>query len=285
MVLSQKQIQKQSQKQSQKLSPKLNQKKYARTGAFAVSIWVVLLLSSCASSSGTNGRGADNIAHTSPAESISPFSLTASGDMLPSGWQHWIISRFNRKTQYKIVEQDGAKVLEAFAERSASGVLQEVSIEPARFPQLSWRWRVSDLPKEADITRRGSDDSPASVIVSFEGDKSKFDFEDRSKADMVKLFSGREMPYATLIYVWDNKLPVDSMLDNVHSGRAKMIVVESGAARVGKWLSFNRDVMEDFQRAFNEAPGKIISVGVMSDSNATNSVVTTHYGDIALASR
>lgn len=216
------------------------------------------------------------------AQSISPFSLANSGDALPVGWQTWIITRFNRNTSYKIVERDGARVLEAHADKAASGVLQEVSIEPTLYPQLSWRWQVSSLPKSADITRRGSDDSPARVIISFDGDKSKFDFEDRAAADLVKLFSGREMPYASLMYVWDNKLPVNALVDNAHSGRAKMIVVESGQANVGAWLEFKRNVVEDFKRAFNEMPGKIISVGVMTDSNATSTVVTAHYGDIAL---
>ena len=215
-------------------------------------------------------------------EAIAPFSLATSGEALPAGWQPWIISRFNRKTQYRIVEQQGAHVLEAFAERSASGVLQDVSIEPKLYPQLSWRWRISQLPKEADLSRRGSDDSPARIIVSFDGDKSRFDFEDRATADLVKLFSGREMPYATIMYVWDNKLPPGTLLDNAHSSRAKMIVVESGPGRVGEWLGFTRNVSDDFKRAFNELPGKIISVGVMSDSNATNSVITTQYGDISL---
>lgn len=238
----------------------------------------VLLLSACAS-----GPPAKPAVFTlSPTETVSPFSLANSGEALPTGWQPWIISRFNRKTQYRIVERDGAHVLEAFAENSASGILQDVSIEPRQYPQLSWRWRVSQLPKEADLSRRGNDDSPARVIVSFDGDKSKFDFEDRSTADLVKLFSGREMPYATLMYVWDNKLPANTLLDNAHSGRAKMIVVESGPTRVGEWLFFTRNVLEDFKRAFHELPGKIISVGVMSDSNATNSVITTQYGDISL---
>ena len=218
----------------------------------------------------------------SPGQIVVPFSLNNSGESLPSGWMPWIISRFNQQTQYKIVMHEGAKVLEAFADRSASGISQEVSIESKLYPQLSWRWRVSLLPKDADLSRRGSDDSPARVIISFDGDHSKLDFEDRATANIVKLFSGRDMPYATLMYVWDNKLPANTLLDNAYSARAKMIVVESGPAHVGKWLEFKRNVFEDFKRAFNEMPGKIISVGVMSDTNRTDSVVTAQYGDIAL---
>ena len=218
-----------------------------------------------------------------PGGSVSPFSQGLLGDQLPTGWQPWIISRFNRNTSYRIVEDGGYRVLEADADSSASGVLQELSVKPAQYPTLSWRWRVSQLVPGADLTQRGRDDSPARVIVSFDGDRKKLDFEDRAMADLVKLFSGREMPYATLMYVWDSKLPVGTVLENAHSGRAMMIVVESGENRVGQWLSFSRNVVEDYRRAYGELPGSIISVGVMTDSNTTHSKVTAYYGDIVLS--
>jgi hypothetical protein len=186
-------------------------------------------------------------------------------------------------TDYRIVEDGGAHVLEASADSSASGVLQDVTVDAAVQPILSWRWRVSQISLSANLALRGSDDSPARVMVSFDGDRRKFDFEDRAMADLVKLFSGREMPFATLMYVWDPRLPVGTFLENAHSGRAMMIVVESGEDHVGQWLSFSRNLVEDYRRAFGEMPGPIVSVGVMTDSNATHSRITARYGDIALS--
>lgn len=241
-------------------------------------ILLLLLLGACANQPMVPERYS-----LGPGESISPFSQGLLGDQLPTGWQPWIISRFNRNTAYHIVEDGGSRVLEANADSSASGVLQELAINATQYSMLSWRWRVSQLAPGADLSRRGSDDSPARVIVGFDGDRKKFDFEDRAMADMVKLFSGREMPYATLMYVWDRKLPVGTVLENAHSGRAMMIVVESGERRVGQWLGFSRNVVEDFRRAFGETPGPIISVGVMTDSNTTRSKITAYYGDIVLS--
>ena len=241
---------------------------------------MVLLLGACAGIPADSGRHAG-----SPENSVAPFSLSLPGEFLPSGWQPWILSRFNRDTAYRIVDDAGSRVLEAKADSSASGLLQQLAIDANKQPILSWRWRVSQLAPGADLSRRGSDDSPARVIVSFDGDHKKLDFEDRVMADLVKSFSGREMPYATLMYVWDSKLPVGTMLENAHSGRAFMIVVESGEARVGQWLGFSRNVYEDYRRAFGETPGPIISVGVMTDSNTTRSKVTALYGDIALSAK
>jgi hypothetical protein len=230
-------------------------------------------LAGCASAP-TNDFGA------APENRVASFASPPASNGLPSGWQDWIMSRLLKKTEYKVVTDNGAQVLEARSESAASGLLQEVSIDPIVQRHISWRWKVPQLIATADNTRRNADDSPVRIVIAFDGDKKKFDFEDRAMADMVKLFSGREMPYATLMYIWENKLPVGTVLENAHSSRAKMIVAESGAKRVGQWLTMTRDVLEDYRQAYGEEPGKIISVGVMTDTNTTGSKVTAYYGDI-----
>lgn len=241
-------------------------------------IFASLLVGGCSSVSKT-------VADVSKSSQIAPFSTLQLGEPHPLSWQPWIISRFNRRTDYRVVEFEGQRVLMAHSDKAASGLLQDVAIDPTESPNLSWRWHVKQILPGADLNRRGSDDSPVRVIVSFDGDHDKLDVEDRATARLVKLFSGRDMPYATLMYVWDNKLPVGTMLDNAHSGRAKMIVVESGGSRTGQWLNFTRNVVNDFKRAFGEYPGRVISVGVMTDSNTTESEATAHYGDIVLQER
>lgn len=214
------------------------------------------------------------------AAAVTRFSSVAT-NQLPGEWKPFIMSRLLKNTEYRIVHEDGKPILEARSDSAASGLMHEVMIDPSVNRYLSWRWKAPQLIPQADNTRRGSDDSPVRVIVAFDGDKKKFDFEDRAFADLVKMFSGREMPYATLMYIWENKLPVDSIVENSNTARAKMIVAESGPARVGQWLSFTRDVVEDYRRAYGEEPGPIISVGVMTDSNRTGTQVTSFYGDIA----
>ncbi len=241
----------------------------------ACAAFVILFVTGCSTVS-------KNVVDVSKSSQVAPFSTLQLGEPHPLSWQPWIISRFNRRTDYRVVELDGQRVLRAHSDKAASGLLQDVAIDPVESPNLSWRWQVKHILPGADLNRRGSDDSPVRVIVSFDGDHDKFDVEDRAAARLVKLFSGRDMPYATLMYVWDNKLPVGTMLDNAHSGRAKMIVVESGATRTGQWLNFSRNVVNDFKRAFGEAPGRVISVGVMTDSNTTESEAIAYYGDIVL---
>ena len=217
---------------------------------------------------------------TLPIVAVQPFSLTSPGEAVPLAWEPWILSRFLARTKYRIVEHEGERVLEADANVSASGLLQPLALPTAEYPYLHWRWKVPQLIADADNASRTSDDSPVRIIVAFDGDKSRFDFEDSTFAKTVKLFSGREMPYATIQYIWENKLPPETVLDNSKTSRAKMVVVESGPQRVGQWISFQRNVQQDYERLFGEPPGSIIFVGVMTDSNATGSHTTAYYGDI-----
>lgn len=215
-----------------------------------------------------------------PFASVQPFSLTSTGETAPPAWEPWVLSRFLAPTKYRIVEHEGERVLEADANVSASGLLQPLALATAEYPHLHWRWKVPQLIADADNASRTGDDSPVRVIVAFDGDKSKFDFEDSALAQAVKLFSGREMPYATIQYIWENKLPKETVIDHAKTSRAKMLVVESGPQRLGQWLSFQRNVKQDYERLFGEPPGPIIFVGVMTDSNATASHTSAYYGDI-----
>ena len=216
-------------------------------------------------------------------ERVTAFSRAPITQTLPAGWQPWIMSKLTKKTEYKLVVDNGVPVIEANAESSASGILQEVSINPLEKNYITWRWKAPALIPNADNSRRSGDDSPVRIVIAFDGDKKKFDFEDRAMADLVRLFSGREMPYATLMYIWENKLRVNTILENSHSSRARMLVAESGPARIGQWLTMTRNIAEDYRKAFDEEPGKIISVGIMTDTNSTSSKITAYYGDIGFS--
>jgi len=73
---------------------------------------------------------------------------------------------------------------------------------------------------------------------------------------------------------------VDSLFEHPRSSRVRVIVAESGPARVGQWLKFTRNIEEDFRRAFDEEPGRVESVGVLTDSNSTGHNIVSYYGDI-----
>ena len=59
-----------------------------------------------------------------------------------------------------------------------------------------------------------------------------------------------------------------------------ILVASSGAGGVGKWQTLSRNVLEDFCRAFGEEPGMLTDVGVLTDTDNTQSSAEAWYGDI-----
>ena len=76
------------------------------------------------------------------------------------------------------------------------------------------------------------------------------------------------------------------MLSNSFSSQIKLVVAGSGPdASLGHWKSFERNYVDDYRRAFGAAPGQLIGVGIMTDTDNTGERIEAYYGDIELARR
>jgi len=211
---------------------------------------------------------------------VSSFSDSTPGEELPRGWQPWTLSKFKKSTQYELVAQDGRTVIKASAQSSASGLVHPIEVETKAYPLLSWRWKVNELIPTADNTQKHAEDSPVRVVVSFEGDIDKLPFADRLFFDNIRAFTGQQLPYATLMYIWENRAPRGSVIPNLHTSRIKMIVAESGRDKLGGWQEVTRNIYEDYRRAFGEEPGRITAIGIMTDTDNTGENAHAYYGDI-----
>lgn len=211
---------------------------------------------------------------------VTNFSDSRAGDNIPQGWEPWTLSKFKKPTQYRLVDNDGRTVIKASAHASASGLVHRLRVDPKRFPLLQWRWKVTDLIAQADNTNKNAEDSPVRVVVSFDGDIDTLLLDDRMFFDNVRLLTGQQLPYATLMYIWENRAPKASVIPNSHTTRIRMIVAESGRDKVGAWQEVTRNVYEDFKRAFGEEPGQITAIGIMTDTDNTGDNVHAYYGDI-----
>jgi hypothetical protein len=224
--------------------------------------------------------GGDREPETIELPHISGFSGNPPGTGVPRGWRVWTLSRFKKPTEYRLVDDSGRIVVKASARASASGLVHPIRLDPARYSVLSWRWKVDQLIPGADNTQKHAEDSPVRVVVSFEGNSASLPLEERVFSDHVRLLTGQRLPYATLMYIWENRAPRDSVIPNLHTSRIKMIVVESGRNKLGAWQTVTRNVVEDFKRAFGEAPGAITAVGIMTDTDNTGENTHAYYGDI-----
>lgn len=239
-------------------------------------------LAGCASLGSQGPGGADTAALAAAGTEIPPFSRAPHGS-IPPGWRPWVIHPRKARTLYSIHDVDGARVLRAQARASASGLMARLDADPTAHGRLSWRWRTEDLLHEADNSDASREDAPLRVVLAFDGDKTSLPVRDRMFFERVKLFAGVDMPYATLMYIWGNRSPLDSVIANPHTPRVQKVVACSGPGQIGRWVDIQREFVADFRRAFGEEPGRLVGVSVMSDSDNTQGDVTAYYGDITLS--
>ena len=230
--------------------------------------------------------GCATLAPAPSTHEVAAFSTNREGAAAPRGWQQLVITRAKAPTQYRLVYDERARavVVHARAERSATGLKQPLDVDSAARPLVAWRWRVPSLIAGADNLDRHAEDSPVRLLLFFDGDKRRLPARDQLALEMAEMVSGQGVPYATLVYMWENRQPVGSVIDSAHTGRVKMIVAGSGADRLGQWKQFERDYVADFERAFGERPGRLIGVGIMTDTDNTGAEIEAFYGDVELRS-
>lgn len=247
---------------------------------FFVALTVSLSAAGCAHMNA--GTASDTpVAPAQADESIELFSNNPAGG-LPSRWEKMILLHNKKRTQYQLVSEQGKTILHARAAGASSGLMEKVNIDPFQQPWLNWKWKIGSLIETADNYDRSVEDSPARIILGFDGDKDALPFTDQILFETAKIVTGHDFPYATLMYIWENKAPVGTVIANSRSGRIKMIVAASGPNGVGEWRNFGRNIIEDFELAFGEKPGKLIGVGVLTDTDNTGETVEAWYGDIRL---
>jgi hypothetical protein len=204
--------------------------------------------------------------------------LRSGGPLAP--WTPVSIVVGKRSTHYNLVDDAGVTVLHAVADNAASGLALPLHFDIRSAPVVSWRWKIAALIPEADSTIASREDAPARIVFEFDGDKRKLTFVERTIYGISQHVAGRELPYATLMYIYANHAPVGTVIANPRTRRVQMVVASSGAGGVGAWQSLTRDVRADFRRAFGEEPGALLAVGVLTDTDNTDGHAEAWYGDI-----
>ena len=186
------------------------------------------------------------------------------------------------RTAFRLEKHDHRDALSAHAQASASMLRQRLNVPAGQLGRLQFAWQIDNLMADADMGERDSEDAPVRLILAFEGDRGRFSAKNAMLSDLTEALTGEPLPYATLMYVWCNRRPVDTVIVNPRTDRVRKLVVETGPAHIRQWRQYERDVRADFERAFGEAPGALVGMAIMTDSDNTRGHVRAWYGDIRL---
>lgn len=167
---------------------------------------------------------------------------------IPPPWQkqRWGSPAYD----FTVVEDGGRKVLQLKSASDSSTISKEIKgkVSLKETPVLEWTWKVVALPTGGDSRKKESDDQAAQLYVTWP----RFPEALRSRI---------------IGYVWDTTAPAGATVKSQKTGTVTYIVVRSGPADLGKWLTERRNVREDFKQAYSEEPDdpSVLSFGIDSD--------------------
>lgn len=177
-------------------------------------------------------------------------------------------------TQYS---KAGKGIIKAESLGSRASLFKEVSERERHHNILSWRWKISNVVRSAIETRKDRFDSAARVIVIF--GKGKV-FGDRERG--FGIFGLREPIGLKIEYIWATRMPKGEIFNHPSEKNCKVFVIEVGDEKVGKWVSVTRNIEKDFKKAFGEEFPGVIAIGIQTDTDHSNEMVTAYYTEPTL---
>jgi len=217
-----------------------------------------------------------------------PISTLAPGAPLPDWLEPFAFEDRPQRTEFALVRDAGRTALRARAHASTAALVRRLTLDPNALPLLEWDWKVVNLLERSDPETRAGDDYPARLYVTFDVPLEQFDPVQRVLLALARALWGETLPLAALCYVWDTRAPVGRILPNPYTERVRMVIAESGPARLGRWTRVQRNLADDYRLAFGgDSPEvarqpvpPVSSVIVSSDTDNTGENAEAYFGDV-----
>jgi len=185
---------------------------------------------------------------------------------LPGEWkaQNWGTPNYQN---IRIVDDGGRQALSMKSVNDSSTINREIKgkVRLKDTPILEWEWKSIVLPKGGNSCKKATDDQAGQVFVLWP----RFPEAVRSRI---------------IGYVWDTTQPVGTICKSEKTGMVTYVVVHSGPADLNRWITEQRNVLDDFRKIYGEAPDDPAVLSVAIDSNDTNSSAEAMYGAIRFKS-
>jgi hypothetical protein len=196
-------------------------------------------------------------------ENWSEYPLGSKG--VPAGWkaQSWGSPSYDPFT----IADNGGRALHMKSRRDSlmigKGIAGLVNLKTT--PILQWSWKVVELPRGADARRAATDDEAGQIYVVWRR------FPEALRSRLIG-------------YIWDTSAPAGEFVKSQKTGTVTYVVVRSGPAELGKWVTEHRNVVDDYTRIYGEAPNNPDAIAVGIDSDDTKSQAESYLGTILFRS-
>jgi hypothetical protein len=185
---------------------------------------------------------------------IGDFSVGVDEEGIPLGWE---LKERSGKADFTLLRDGDIHALCLRSEDTSFSFQKPLDIDPREFPVISWKWKVTKLPQGGDFRKWGKDDQAAQLFVAF------------SNADVI-------------VYIWDTTAP-RGHVDDAWSPpfiSIKAVVLQSGRAQIGKWLTETRNVYHDYRELFEKEPPRIAGIRIQINSQHTETSGESFFADV-----
>jgi hypothetical protein len=134
--------------------------------------------------------------------------------------------------------------------------------------------------EKGNARTKDGDDYPLRVYVLFEYDPDKAGFYDAMKYGLAKILYGEYPPHSALSYIWANREDESGIITSTYASNAKMIVLQKGKKNLGRWIVEERNILDDYRKAFGTDPPAMATLGIMNDSDNTKEASVSYVGFI-----
>jgi len=196
-------------------------------------------------------------ARTMRVDVVRRFGFSNAGDL-----REWRVKPFRGRVDYRITSDGPESYVSAVSEKTASALFYKIKLDMKKRPVISWKWRVKKFPDKKgseDLKSAKSDDFGARLYVIFPAM-----FFTRSRA---------------IEYIWTEEAMEGAVSPSPYSRNLQLVVVESGKKEGVGWVYEERDIYDDYLRAFGEPPRyNIGAIAFMTDADSTGSSAEAHSG-------
>jgi hypothetical protein len=183
---------------------------------------------------------------------------------VPEGWlggQNWGLPQYDMT----IEENEGHRVLHLRSKIESSVIRKDIrgKVNLKETPILEWSWKAVALPKNGDCRKKSADDQAAQLYVVWPR------FPEAVRSQIIG-------------YIWDTTAPAGSIVKSEKTSTVTYVVMRSGPADLGKWITERRNVVEDYRKIYGAEPDSPGYISIAIDSDDTTSFAESAFGSILL---
>jgi len=185
---------------------------------------------------------------------IADFSTGVDDKGVPQGWQ---LNEKSGKADFAVVKDGDLNAVRFRSADTSFSLQKKVNVDLKQFPVLTWKWKVTKLPVGGDFRKSKTDDQAAQLFLEFSKTK-------------------------VIVYIWDTTAPQGLMKDSSPAPfmTVKVVVVRSGQAEMGKWISESRNVYEDYKKLFGSEPQAVAGMRLQINSQHTETSAESYFADV-----